>query len=191
MINVIAPVVLVLVVCILPLVVLSLREKTGAYVRSVNARHDWESLALGIGDRNIERAWLRTAKQMFQTFARKNHDYGTGNASAGGVVGIALRLGDKVSRLWQLTGLHGGDQASAVGETLEDTFLDIANYAIIGAMMVKGDWPMDKTISGLIGRDAMATILMSSLQDLDEDTVAALGAAWRANELLAEIGRAE
>jgi len=107
---------------------------------------------------------------LHQELARKNHDYGSGNLAAGGVRGIALRLGAKVSRLWQLSGLRGRDsKAQVTSEAIADTYLDVANYAIIGYLMSVGKWP-GCSIQQSIGSKAIAETLMSALNDFDADT---------------------
>ena len=133
-------------------------------------KDDWGVLTIGVTDQKLETAWLRAAQFLFQSFARKNHDYGSGNLAAGGVRGIALRLGDKVSRLWQLTGLRGRDsKAQVTSEAIADTFLDIANYGLVGYLMSVGKWPAG-SISQSIGGKAIATLVVSALGDLERDT---------------------
>ena len=59
----------------------------------------------------------------------------------GGVQGILLRMADKMSRLWNLSGMDGSNKTILVGnETLSDTLLDMANYAILGQIMTAGKW---------------------------------------------------
>lgn len=105
---------------------------------------DWGHLATGVsGDYEIEVNWLRTAQELFEIFCMKQHDYGPDNIAVGGTKGVALRMGDKMSRLWNLTGLSTGgkEQAGKVSdESLVDTFLDHADYGIIGAMVARGQW---------------------------------------------------
>lgn len=66
--------------------------------------------------------------QLHQTYARKNHDYGNSfhkvreefpNA-------VLIRLMDKLERLKALYG-----SLALVDESIEDTLLDLANYAIM------------------------------------------------------------
>ena len=66
----------------------------------------------------------------------KNRDYGPGNISAFGERGVIVRLNDKVERLKTL--VWGGK--SPEHEKVTDTWLDIANYGIIGLMCHRGDW---------------------------------------------------
>ena len=58
---------------------------------------------------------------------KKNHDYGSENLKKFGQYGIMVRLTDKISRL---DNLLSGDRAMVKSETIDDTFMDIAGYAI-------------------------------------------------------------
>lgn len=71
---------------------------------------------------------------------RKHEDYGPDNiarAPGGPLMGLAVRLHDKVARLAHL--LENG--ATPENESLADTFLDITNYGAIGQMVLGGTWP--------------------------------------------------
>ena len=71
---------------------------------------------------------------------RKHNDYGPENISrapGGPLMGLAVRLHDKVARLAHL--LEKGGEPNF--ESLEDTFLDICNYGAIGQLVLKGEWP--------------------------------------------------
>lgn len=71
---------------------------------------------------------------------RKHQDYGPKNIalSPGGPLnGLRVRLWDKQARLNNL--IESG--VDPENESLRDTLLDMANYAIIGLMVLGGDWP--------------------------------------------------
>lgn len=71
---------------------------------------------------------------------RKHNDYGPRNISdapGGALNGLLVRMHDKQSRLRHLHE-HGG---GAVDEPLEETLLDLANYALIGVLVLRGKWP--------------------------------------------------
>jgi DUF1365 family protein len=87
-------------------------------------------------------------KEMYETFAAKHMDYGLQNISLGGdltketdkkfsLTGLAIRLTDKISRLRNLL-INGRNFVQ--GEGMEDTFLDIANYGIIGLLVGRNKW---------------------------------------------------
>lgn len=72
----------------------------------------------------------------------KHRDYGPKNiaGSPGGPInGLRVRMWDKIARLNHLHE-HGG---APEHESLRDTFMDLANYALIGVLVLDGDWPSD------------------------------------------------
>ena len=86
--------------------------------------------------------------EMYEMFARKHLDYGLNNIALGGdltdkadikfsLTGLCIRLTDKVSRLKNL--LSNGKNY-VKGESMEDTFIDIANYGIIGLLVGRDKW---------------------------------------------------
>ena len=86
--------------------------------------------------------------EMYEMFARKHMDYGLNNISLGGdlknpndkkfsLTGLAIRLTDKISRLRNLL-TNGKNYVK--GEGMEDTFIDIANYGIIGMLVGRDKW---------------------------------------------------
>ena len=87
--------------------------------------------------------------EMYTMFAAKHMDYGLNNITLGGdilnnesdkkfsLTGLAIRLTDKISRLKNLL-ING--RAFVKGEAMEDTFLDIANYGIIGLLVGRNKW---------------------------------------------------
>ena len=74
--------------------------------------------------------------ELNQLYARKNHDYGNSFHQTFVEEGLAMtriRLGDKFSRfktLSRLTSTDGGQQQVA-DESIRDTLMDLANYAIM------------------------------------------------------------
>ena len=87
--------------------------------------------------------------EMYEMFAAKHMDYGLNNISLGGdilnnpvdkkfsLTGLAIRLTDKVSRLRNLL-VNGKNFVK--GEGIEDTFIDVANYGIIGLLVGRNKW---------------------------------------------------
>lgn len=86
--------------------------------------------------------------EMYKTFAMKHLDYGLNNIALGGdltnpqdknfsLTGLCIRLTDKISRLRNLIS-NGKNYVK--GESMEDTFLDIANYGIIGMIVGRDKW---------------------------------------------------
>jgi hypothetical protein len=111
-----------------------------------NGMDNWEALATGeSGDIELEKAWLRMASTIFKVFCDKQHDYGHKNIAIGGLRGVILRSGDKMARLWELTGLADSscvERDPVVGdEDLFQNLLDWADYGIIAMMVERDLWP--------------------------------------------------
>ena len=86
--------------------------------------------------------------EMYEMFARKHMDYGLNNIALGGdltnkedkkfsLTGLCIRLTDKISRLKNLL-ING--KSFVEGEGIQDTFIDIANYGIIGLLVGRNKW---------------------------------------------------
>ena len=64
----------------------------------------------------------------------KHKDYGRGNIQAFGEYGVLVRATDKILRLQNLL-KPSGDESIPFNESVEDTWRDLANYAIIALML--------------------------------------------------------
>lgn len=72
--------------------------------------------------------------ELSEMYAKKNHDYGDSFHQSFLEEGLAMpriRLGDKLSRFKTLT-RNGGQEVQ--DESIRDTLLDLANYAIMTVM---------------------------------------------------------
>ena len=72
---------------------------------------------------------------MFKTYCKKNHDYGNSfeqSLDKFGLIASAVRIGDKMNRFESLT----QKKAQVCGESIRDTLLDMANYAIMTIMWI-------------------------------------------------------
>lgn len=89
--------------------------------------------------------------EQYLLFARKNHDYGMKNITAGSdletedevkfvLTGLWFRISDKVNR-WKNIIKNGWTVET---EPFLDTLQDIANYAIIAEMVARGLWTNEK-----------------------------------------------
>lgn len=68
-------------------------------------------------------------------FERKNKDYGDAFANYG-IIGILVRMGDKISRLQSIT----TKQVSLINtESLRDTLIDLHNYSAMAIMLLDED----------------------------------------------------
>jgi len=73
---------------------------------------------------------------------KKHHDYGPKNISqspGGPINGLRVRMWDKMARINHLV----DSGATPENESLRDSFVDLANYAIIALMVLDGEWDND------------------------------------------------
>lgn len=70
---------------------------------------------------------------MAKTYAAKNHDYGNSfeqSLDKFGLLAAVVRMGDKMNRIESLS----KKEAEVKDESIKDTLLDLANYAIMAVM---------------------------------------------------------
>ena len=95
----------------------------------------------------LAEAFIYSFQEQIELLAGKMLDYGTGNMKAGtdlkseaeiqfALEGVWFRLNDKVQR-WKNM-IFTGQKPN--NESLYDTFMDIANYAIIAKLISRGLW---------------------------------------------------
>jgi len=80
--------------------------------------------------------------ELYALMLSKHADYGPLNIakSPGGPInGLRVRMWDKMARINHLV----DNGADAKNEPLEDSFKDLANYAIIGLMVLREKWPTE------------------------------------------------
>ena len=90
---------------------------------------------LGLETAQGKRA-LALALECVRLLDTKQQDYGPNNISFSGELGIAVRTQDKVCRLRHILG-KGGE---ANHEAKRDTYMDMANYGLIGMMLDDNTW---------------------------------------------------
>ena len=86
-------------------------------------------------------------EDMYKIHVEKNKDYSPYNITATGEIGIVVRLLDKINRLANLTGfniksefLSFNNKKEPKNESIEDTLMDIAVYAIIFLIYKRNKW---------------------------------------------------
>jgi hypothetical protein len=83
------------------------------------------------------------ARKAIELLVQKHDDYGPDNISdapGGALNGLSVRLHDKVARLNNLLSNHKKPK----NETIEDTFIDILNYALIALLVLDSKWDTTK-----------------------------------------------
>lgn len=78
--------------------------------------------------------------EITELLCRKGTDYGPHNLSRFGELGILIRVSDKIDRLISM----GKNTAVVIDETIEDTWKDIAGYALL-ALVERRKAQHDKT----------------------------------------------
>lgn len=96
-------------------------------------------------------AFIETVMQMYRVHLDKNADYSPANILGPGEIGLATRLWDKITRLLNLYGFEvhiekagtmdvNALQRDPKNESLDDTYLDVAVYGIIGMLLRAQKW---------------------------------------------------
>lgn len=92
--------------------------------------------------------FFKLQEEQFVLFAKKQMDYGPYNISLGtqlktqgeidmSLIGIIIRLNDKINRLKNLMANGGADWNN---ESIEDSFADISTYGLIALLVKKEKW---------------------------------------------------
>ena len=124
-----------------------------------NIESDKLTLIDGLGEETAqeycERTYPETCEEfkiildeMYDTFCRKQRNYGPGNISVGtsletpediklSLTGLWFRKVDKINRLKQLV-VNG--QPDEVGENIQDTYEDLSVYGIISQIVQRNKW---------------------------------------------------
>lgn len=87
-----------------------------------------------------EEAYKKIVEEALALAKKKNADYSGSkidNIGLTGSNGIAVRLLDKVSRIYNLT---SGATPEVKTESIQDTAIDIVNYAVFLLMIERGEW---------------------------------------------------
>ncbi len=82
----------------------------------------------------LDEAFEKICNQMLAVFIKKHKDYGKGNILDMGELGIAFRISEKFNRIKHLL----TNQAQPANESIDDSWIDIAVYAVIALLLRKG-----------------------------------------------------
>lgn len=91
---------------------------------------------------HLETHLSNTVRELSDLLLSKHKDYGPKNISqapGGAINGLRVRMHDKLARINNL--IDSG--ANPEHESLEDSFKDMANYAIIGLLVLRKQWDND------------------------------------------------
>lgn len=90
---------------------------------------------LSVFERDVSKAF----KELEKLLISKHKDYGPRNISeapGGAINGLRVRMHDKLARINNLV----DNNKNPEHESLEDSFKDMANYAIIGLLVLRDKW---------------------------------------------------
>jgi hypothetical protein len=85
--------------------------------------------------RYLDEAFQKICKEMLSTFIQKHKDYGKGNILSIKELGIVFRESEKIERLKNLL---MNQSKTPANESIDDSWLDVAVYAVIAQMYRKG-----------------------------------------------------
>jgi len=88
---------------------------------------------------DFELAIWQEVDDLVNLLISKHKDYGPKNISdspGGAINGLRVRMHDKLARIKNL--VDSGKNPKH--ESIEDSFKDMANYAIIGLLVLRGEW---------------------------------------------------
>lgn len=82
----------------------------------------------------------KITSEMASILRKKNSDYGglVDNISITGLLGVSVRSLDKAVRFYNLVKTQ--KEQAVKEESIRDTLIDLANYCIIGVMLIDGTW---------------------------------------------------
>jgi hypothetical protein len=90
------------------------------------------------GSEWIEEEMAQLLVHLFDVFKQKQASYGKGNIADFGEMGVLIRANDKISRLKNL--LFHNKENPLSDESIEDTWIDLADYALIALLVRSGAW---------------------------------------------------
>ena len=88
---------------------------------------------------NKSQLFKNICEEMLSTFERKNHDYGdsfTQTVDKFGLIASGIRMHDKLERFINLV---QKEVSKVSDESMRDTLLDLANYAIMTVMYIDNE----------------------------------------------------
>jgi hypothetical protein len=95
---------------------------------------------------NRASAHLRVQESLHQIYLAKNADYGNSFGESyeeWGIISAVVRMDDKMRRLKQLTKKSAVAQVKE--ESIKDTLLDLANYAIMAVMELEAPFGKEES----------------------------------------------
>jgi len=76
----------------------------------------------------------RVLDEVEDVMGARHAKYGPGNINAHGLLGVRVRLADKIARI-------ENSEADFTDESYRDAWLDVVGYGLIALMLLDGTWP--------------------------------------------------
>jgi hypothetical protein len=95
-----------------------------------------------LSDSDFEQKVMDTFSEALQVLLSNHNDNGPlniANAPGGALNGLRVRMHDKTARINHL--IDNAKYKNPEHESLRDSFLDLANYAMIALLVIDGNWP--------------------------------------------------
>lgn len=125
---------------------------------------------------NKVKAFETIVNEMVELYKRKNSDYGDSFGKAYkelGVISAVTRLNDKMNRLKSLTMPNAVQKVN--DESIADTLIDIANYAVMTLIELKGENTMNETTKRSTGENTKQAKVFGPFVEADKLEVFKLG----------------
>ena len=104
----------------------------------VTGKLGWSDKSFSIAIKEVVTdEFVSEVAKLIALFDQKQHDYGSGNIAKFGEVGVLVRVSDKIERL---ANLQRKGVNIPLNEAVEDSWMDLATYAIIALMIRHGKW---------------------------------------------------
>ena len=87
-----------------------------------------------------EKGYQTDYEDLYNLLCRKQHDYGHKNIDNFGLIGVAVRICDKIARA---ENLRNKESNAVKNETVIDTYEDIVGYAVIALMLDSGTFGLE------------------------------------------------
>jgi hypothetical protein len=116
------------------------RPRIQSGVLRETSEHQYSKHSIAGSSAKFDNDVAEVTSNLFDLLIKKHKDYGPKNISqspGGPLNGLRVRMWDKLARINNL--VESG--AKPENESLEDSFKDMANYAIIGLLVLQGKWP--------------------------------------------------
>lgn len=101
--------------------------------------NDYKDIITKVSTTKFEQDVRAVMQELGDLLIQKHYDYGPKNIaeSPGGPLnGLRVRMWDKLARINNLF----DNKRDAVNEPLEDSFKDLANYGVIGLLVLRDKW---------------------------------------------------